>query len=339
MKLEYKPYTLKFKFKAGTSRGILTEKSSVFIRTINQHDSDITEASFIPGLSSDNSEEVISQLSILNKIENGPLRFNNLKEKLCPSLQFAMESIAFNKSESLFSEGKEGIQINGLIWMGSIDFMKDQIAKKLAQKFRVIKLKIGSLNWETEHELLKKIRRKFPKEALELRVDANGAFGFEEARIVLDQLNKLDIHSIEQPIKKGHPLEMQKLCAETPVPIALDEELIGVSAFAKKKQLIETIRPQYLILKPGLLGGFRSCEEWIEIGKQINAGFWVTSALESNVGLNAIAQWTYQLGVSMPQGLGTGGLFHNNIPSPLEIRDDKLFYNPEKQWDFSPLGW
>lgn len=339
MKLDYKPYTLQFKFSAGTSRGTLTEKRSVFIKTCSSVNPIIGEASFIPGLSLDRPEEVMNQLFVLNNSHSTPTQSDNLKEKLSPSLQFAKETLEMDTPKNKFSQGEDGILINGLIWMGTIDFMQAQIAKKIAKKFHVLKLKIGAINWETEYGLLQKIRDKYPKEILELRVDANGAFTFQQAQRVLDQLNKLDIHSIEQPIKKGQIEDMQRLCANTSTPIALDEELIGIQDYSHKKTLIESIRPQYLILKPGLLGGFKSCEEWIKIAHENGADFWVTSALESNVGLNAIAQWTYQLGLNMPQGLGTGELFHNNIPSPLELREDKLFYNPDNKWDYSALGW
>lgn len=337
--IENKAYTLQFNFPAGTSRGILKEKESVIFRLDMGGKLKYAEASFIPGLSMDTLHSTMQQLSTIKlETEEDLMQQIALKSNL-PALQFALETLKLDFPPNAFSKGMEGIPINGLIWMGNMHFMQQQIQQKLQAGFRVIKIKIGAISWDQEHSLLQQIRSKYAKKDVEIRVDANGAFEYKEAPKVLDQLHELDIHSIEQPIKKGQPEFMRKLCAETPVPIALDEELIGINDLKAKKKLIQTIQPQYLILKPGLLGGFHSCEEWIQVAKENHVGFWITSALESNIGLNAIAQWTSQLGVSMPQGLGTGGLYTNNIPSPLEIRGDQLFYNPEKKWDFSSIGW
>ena len=197
--------------------------------------------------------------------------------------------------------------------MGNIEFMQMQIEEKLQQGYKIIKLKIGAIHWQEEHELLKMLRNSFSADQLEIRVDANGAFDEETAKTVLNQLGILKIHSIEQPIKKGNWRALERLCKNTPVPIALDEELIGITKTSEKKELLKAVKPQYLILKPGLMGGFSSCDEWIKIASAHNIGYWVTSALESNIGLNAIAQWTFTLNNPMPQGLGTGGLYTNNI--------------------------
>lgn len=332
-------YKLHFNLPAGTSRGTLHEKDSIFLQLNDALKTKYAEASFIPGLSTESVGDVLQQIKNIDINNTAELLNTVASKKMLPALQFALETLTQENRDNDFSKGLKGIPINGLIWMGDIDFMQQQIRQKIKAGFKVIKIKIGAIGWKQEHALLKKIRSKYTSEDIEIRVDANGAFSFGEAQNVLEQLYKLRIHSIEQPIKKGQIEFMNKLCAETPVPIALDEELIGVNDMLSKRKLIESIKPQYLILKPGLMGGFKSCEEWIQIAKENNAGFWITSALESNIGLNAIAQWTYQLGLSMPQGLGTGGLYSNNIPSPLEIKGNKLFYNPENNWNFSPIGW
>ena len=244
-----------------------------------------------------------------------------------------------------FTDGKDSIKINGLIWMGNADFMQSQIEEKLAKGFDCIKLKIG-VDWKSEKEIIKKLREKFPKEQLELRVDANGAFSYEEARMVLQELADLGIHSIEQPIKKSQVKskksqetdeinstdccvpwnEMAKLCAETPTPIALDEELIGVIDFEEKKKLLETIKPQYIILKPALVGGFSGSDEWIVLAESLGIDWWITSALESNIGLNAICQYTYTKKNPLPQGLGTGALFTNNFETHLQLEGDQMWH-------------
>jgi len=218
--------------------------------------------------------------------------------------------------------------------MGDKEFMKNQIKEMLNQGFSCLKMKIGSINFDAEINLLKSIRKEFSPSEIELRVDANGAFSPEEALGKLDSLSKLKIHSIEQPIQQGQVKSMAQLCANTPIPIALDEELIGVLSSSKKKALIETIKPQYIILKPSLVGGFAGTKEWISIAEKNNAAWWITSALESNVGLNAISQFTYTLKSKLPQGLGTGSLFTNNIESPLEVNKGALHYNNLVNWDF-----
>ncbi|MEG0698212.1 MAG: o-succinylbenzoate synthase, partial [Algoriella sp.] len=243
-------------------------------------------------------------------------RYNdNYTDKLNPDLY-----------ESAFSKGEKGIQTNGLIWMGSIDFMRDQIKEKLAIGYTCLKLKIG-VDWENEFKIIQQLRQDFSAEELELRVDANGGFTFEEAKVVLEQLAELKIHSIEQPIKAGNIEQMAELCATTPTPIVLDEELIGIVFQEDKLTLLEKIKPQYIILKPSLVGGVRGSLEWINAADAYEIPFWITSALESNVGLNAIAQWTAILYPEMPQGLGTGGLFTNNFPSRLALKGEFLYRN------------
>lgn len=230
--------------------------------------------------------------------------------------------------DSPFGRGEEGITINGLVWMGTYEEMLARLEEKLQAGFHCVKLKIGAIDFFKELDLIKRIRDVYTKEQVELRVDANGGFLPENAMSQLEALAKYDIHSIEQPIKQHQWPKMAQLCRETPLPIALDEELIGVNVRSMKQALLDTVRPQYIILKPSLHGGIYGCNEWIELANQRGIGSWITSALESNIGLNAIAHYAakvYGSDVKMPQGLGTGQLFTDNIPMPLEIRGDKLF--------------
>jgi len=238
---------------------------------------------------------------------------------------------------SSFTLGKTAIDINGLVWMGEFDFMKRQIREKIEAGYTCIKLKIGAIEFDEELELVRNVRNEFSENDIEIRVDANGAFSPEDALGKLEQLSEYDLHSIEQPIKQGHWENMAELCEQTPLPIALDEELIGVNEFEQKKTLLRTISPHYIILKPSLVGGFQSSEEWIGIAEKNNIGWWVTSALESNIGLNAIAQWTYYLENKMPQGLGTGQLYTNNFESPLKITKGKLYFDPSTSWNLNSL--
>ena len=230
--------------------------------------------------------------------------------------------------DSPFGKGEEGITINGLVWMGTYEEMLARLEEKLQAGFHCVKLKIGAIDFFKELDLIKRIRDVYTQEQVELRVDANGGFLPENAMSQLEALAKYDIHSIEQPIKQHQWPKMAQLCRETPLPIALDEELIGVNVRSMKEALLDTIRPQYIILKPSLHGGIYGCNEWIQLASQRGIGSWITSALESNIGLHAIAHYAakvYGPNVEMPQGLGTGQLFTDNIPMPLEIRGDKLF--------------
>jgi o-succinylbenzoate synthase len=257
-----------------------------------------------------------------------------------PSIQFGFETALLDFRHGgqrmvfpgPFAEGNLRIPINGLIWMGEAAFMRWQIEEKLAQGYNCLKMKIGAINFEAECNLLASIRERFSPETITLRVDANGAFAPDEAAEKLAILGRFGLHSIEQPIRPGQPDEMTRLCRESPVPVALDEELIGVHGYGEKRKLLEGIRPPYIILKPTLLGGFGHCREWIDLADRLGIGWWITSALESNVGLNAISQFTASLHPTLPQGLGTGQLYHNNIPSPLEITNGFLWYRPGKKW-------
>ncbi|MBV7439872.1 o-succinylbenzoate synthase [Weeksellaceae bacterium TAE3-ERU29] len=333
MKAYFNQYTLIFKRPGGTSRGVLRTKPTYFIYLEKDGFTTVGECNLFKGLSADDTDDYENKLQqVCDAINRGEkVKWEDLRAY--PSIQFGLEQAQLslkNKSQEIlftsdFTKSQRGIKINGLIWMGSLDFMVQQVKEKLENQFSCIKIKIGT-NWEEEKLVLKDLRKQFSKEVLELRVDANGAFSFEESRLILKELADLDIHSIEQPIKQGNWDEMAKLCRETPVPIALDEELIGIFEMDRKKELINHIKPQYIILKPALIGGFKGSQEWINLVEKENIGWWITSALESNIGLNAIAQFTATLDNQMPQGLGTGSLFTNNIESRLEVRGEKLWF-------------
>ena len=303
IKATYKKYNLNFKTPSGTSRGILKIKETWFFILKDNGRVGIGETGLFRGLSIDDVDHYENKLKwVCNHIDLG---LELLRKQLYefPSIQFGLEQAFLSlKSESSFelfpssfTRGKKSIPINGLIWMGNKSFMKNQIQEKLKSGFSCLKRKIGALNFDAEMELLKEIRKEFSSNEIELRVDANGAFNPKNALEKLHRLSDLEIHSIEQPIQQGQVQEMAELCSKAPLPIALDEELIGVFSSEQKKKLIATIAPQYIILKPSLIGGFAGSEEWINFAQQYNCGWWITSALESNVGLNAIAQFTYTL--------------------------------------------
>jgi L-alanine-DL-glutamate epimerase-like enolase superfamily enzyme len=260
-----------------------------------------------------------------------------------PALRFALETalqdLYKNGSKELFpsafTSGAKPIPINGLIWMDQPERMEQQVEKKIADGFDCIKLKIGAREWEAEKELLERIRK--DHEDIQLRVDANGAFSKDEAFERLEELKKLDVHSIEQPIGRGRWEEMAELCRDGAIPVALDEELIGVNDPDLKRSLIETVRPPYLILKPSLVGGYKGGSEWLDLAHEFGIGWWMTSALESNIGLNAIAQWCYKFKNPLHQGLGTGELFLENVGAPLKVENGGLWYDPDEEWDLHPL--
>ena len=343
MKASYKKYILNFKQASGTSRGVLKTKETYFLILNSEEKQGIGECGLFRGLSVDDTPDYEEKLQWLCK--NIHLDFNFLLNELqaYPSIQFGLEmafkSLQSNNPFELFSskftESADSISINGLIWMGSEAFMKQQIQDKIEAGFNCIKMKIGAIDFQTEINLLKSIRKEFTSKDIELRVDANGAFSTSEALDKLKILSDLEIHSIEQPIKQGQIYEMAKLCEETPLPIALDEELIGVFSVTEKQKLVKTIKPHYIILKPSLIGGFKGTDEWIAIATQNQIDWWVTSALESNIGLNAIAQYTYTKQSKMPQGLGTGGLFTNNFDCPLQVKNGTLQYNNKIHWKFN----
>nr|WP_321235602.1 o-succinylbenzoate synthase [uncultured Psychroserpens sp.] len=343
MKATCKHHILHFKSPSGTSRGILKTKDTWFIVLNDNGKTGIGECGMFRGLSSDDRPDFENKLQWVCDNINLGLDVLLLELLAFPSIEFGLE-MAFKSLESQdgfelfpseFTKNEAPIPINGLIWMGSEAFMKQQIKAKLEAGFSCIKMKIGAIDFQRELELLKSIRQEFSAKDIELRVDANGAFSPSEALEKLKQLSEYDLHSIEQPIKQGQFDAMTRLCEETPLPIALDEELIGVFSVTDKQELLQIIKPQYIILKPTLVGGFRSSEAWITIAEQQNIGWWITSALESNIGLNAIAQWTYTLKSSLPQGLGTGGLFTNNFDSPLVVKNGTLRYEKDTSWNFN----
>ena len=345
MKATYKKHILNFKLPAGTSRGVLKTKETFFLKIDKEGKTGIGECSVFRGLSFDDVANYEEKLQWT--CDNINLGLANLIEELkqFPSIQFGVEMafLDLKAKDSMllypsnFTDSDDAIPINGLVWMGDFDFMQKQIIEKLDSGFSCVKMKIGAIDFESEIALLKKIREEFTADEVELRVDANGAFSKDEALEKLKILSDFEIHSIEQPIKQGQVDDMAWLCENTPLYIALDEELIGIIDSHEKNKLLETIKPQYIILKPSLVGGIKGSMEWINIANENNINWWITSALESNVGLNAIAQWTYTLNNPMPQGLGTGSLFTNNITSPLEVADGKLFYNQDIDWELSKI--
>ncbi|OXA90968.1 o-succinylbenzoate synthase [Flavobacterium hercynium] len=341
MKASYHQYMLEFKRPSGTSRGIMTQKETWFIVLEENGKKGIGECGILRGLSADDRPDYEEKLQWT--CDNIHLGKDQLWDALLefPSIQFGIE-MAFLSLQSEnpyllfpsdFTTTSQSIVINGLVWMGEEAFMKQQIEEKLADGFTCIKLKIGAIDFQKELDLLQFIRSHFSAEQIEIRVDANGAFALDEALDKLNQLNKFQLHSIEQPIKKGNIKAMSDLCLETPFPIALDEELIGVFSLAEKEKLIQEIKPQYIILKPSFVGGFKGTQEWITLAEKYNIGWWITSALESNIGLNAIAQWTFLQNSAMPQGLGTGALYTNNFDCPLEVTKGQLWYDKTKKWD------
>jgi O-succinylbenzoate synthase len=342
MQLNFKPHILKFIKPGGTSRGVLTEKPSHLLSVLLENGNlAYGEISTIPGLSIDTHEDILRTVADIQK--NPDLSFwLNQSEVLnkVPAVKFALETLALDIEsggekilfKSDFTNGKKGIAINGLIWMGEPNFMQQQIEEKLAEGFSCIKMKIGAIDFETEYKLLREIRKNFDAKTITLRVDANGAFSPKEAPKILEKLALLDIHSIEQPIKPHQINEMSSLCERQILPIALDEELIGVFGSTQKEKLLTQIKPQYIILKPSLLGGLAECDEWINLCKKHNVDFWITSALEGNIGLNAIAQYTFDRKIKGYQGLGTGKLFSNNFDSPLVVKNGYIWHKPELGW-------
>jgi o-succinylbenzoate synthase len=340
LKATYHKYILDFKKPSGTSRGVLTQKETWFLVLQNDEKKGIGECGILRGLSCDDRPDYEEKLQwVCNHIHLGE---KALWEALIefPSIQFGVEmafqSLAsetpFLLFPSDFTLGEKSIPINGLIWMGEAQEMKLQIEEKIAQSFKCIKLKIGAIDFDKELELLHYIRQNFTPEQIEIRVDANGAFSEIEALNKLNKISGYQLHSIEQPIQKKHTDSMSELCKNSKIDIALDEELIGVFSYQEKEDLLLKIKPQYIILKPSFVGGFRGINEWILLAKKHNIGWWITSALESNIGLNAIAQFTFLKQNVMPQGLGTGGLFTNNFDCPLEVKNGQLFYNPNLKW-------
>lgn len=343
--------TLIFRFEAGTSRGTLKTRDVYWIKAVDPEIPELVgwgEAAPLVKLSPDHRtdfEEILANiLSELSK-ETWEMEETAILEKVSSLIPFELPSIRFAFEMALldvlnggkkrffsspFFDHQKPIPINGLIWMGDKEFMLEQIDLKIKEGFDCIKMKIGAIDFEQEIKLLNYIRNRFSKDQMVLRVDANGAFSPNEAIEKLHRLAELDIHSIEQPIAAGQRSLMRKLCKETPLPIALDEELIGVQ---NKEELLDQIKPQHIILKPTLVGGILETRSWIQLAEERGIGWWITSALESNLGLNAISQLASSLNPTIPQGLGTGKLYHNNLDSPLEIHQGEIIYNSEKSWE------
>ena len=353
--VSFRKFELIFKNPSGTSRGILTKKPSWFLEIQKGSKNGVGECSIIEGLSPDyeNDSQYESKLEIVSSkleiilrknavfyhFDYSIYRFLNsdllqlFKEIIdFPSIVFGVEVALldfFSKEKGIlfdnsFSRGQSSIPINGLVWMGSEEFMQEQIEQKLAAGFSTIKMKVGAIDFQKELNLLKGIRKRYSKEEITLRVDANGAFSFEEAKNVILELKSLEIHSIEQPLAAGQIENMRLLCSENILPVALDEEMIGINSLEEKERLIDSISPQFIILKPSLHGGIFGSFEWIKLAEARNIDWWITSALESSIGLNAIAQFTGEFNVSIPQGLGTGGLYTNNLPTDLVIENGYL---------------
>ncbi len=349
MKAEYARYTLRFKEKAVTSRDVLTSRDTYYIRIWDNAGENfgLGECALFKGLGDDDVPDYEERLRETCRAISSISSPGEIKVPPLTSLRFGVETALADLANggsrmpfpTLWSLGKSEIPINGLIWMGPREKMLARIDEKLRDGFRCMKLKIGGIDFDDEMLLIKYIRDRFNPDQLELRLDANGAFTPGNALQRLERLSRYSIHSIEQPIKAGQWKDMERICRESPIPIALDEELIGCHDTAGKKELLDAIHPQYIILKPSLCGGLLSADEWISLAETGNIGWWATSALESNIGLNAIAQWVSAKSPSMPQGLGTGKLYVNNIPSPLAQVRDVLRYNPDAKWELPQLDW
>lgn len=336
MHYEIEERVLHFKQPAGTSRGVYTTRKIWLVHLSDGEHQGVGECAPLPDLSCDAMGDA-QYLGLLNQFcqelcDNGEIDYEAMRDY--PSMLFGLETALLSLQspttlfDTAFSRGEEGIPINGLVWMGNYDEMLQRMEEKLEKGFRCVKLKIGAIDFEKELDLIKRIRDRFSFHEVELRLDANGAFPFDEALYKLELLSQYAIHSIEQPIRQGQWAYMAELCRESPLPIALDEELIGVNDEEMKRHMLNIIKPRYIILKPSLHGGMTGCREWIDAAREQGIGSWITSALESNIGLNAIAQFAsdvYGPHITMPQGLGTGQLFTDNIPMPLEIRGDQLW--------------
>lgn len=326
--------TLHFKQPAGTSRGVYTTRKIWLVYLSDGKKTGMGECAPLPDLSCDvrNDYEEVLEGFCQKLCESGEIDYEAMRDY--PSMLFGLETALLNLQhgdimfDTAFSRGEVGIPINGLVWMGNYDEMLQRMEEKLEKGFRCVKLKIGAIDFDQELDLVKRIRDRFSFHEVELRLDANGAFPYEEALYKLELLSQYAIHSIEQPIKAQQWALMAELCRESPLPIALDEELIGVNDPEMKHHMLNIIKPRYIILKPSLHGGMQGCREWIKTARDMGIDSWITSALESNIGLNAIAQFAadvYGDHITMPQGLGTGQLFTDNIPMSLEIRGDKLW--------------
>lgn len=341
---------LRFKEPAGTSRGIMMEKPTYLLKVWDERNPEVYglgESAVFPGLSPEANERYEYKLiELLANIAIG--RPTDLSRH--SSIQYGLEQALRDFSsggrrlyfDSPFTSGEKSITINGLIWMGSFEEMHRRLEAKMAEGFRCIKFKIGAIDWERELSLIRSVRKKYSPEQLTIRVDANGAFHMEDVFLKLKQLADLGVHSIEQPIPAHFPDLMRFICEVSPLPVALDEELIGIYGADEKRRLLDYIKPAYIILKPALCGGFSGAREWMQAADELGIGHWITSALESNVGLNALAQFTGTLDPQIPQGLGTGALYTNNFSLPIGLTSDRLHFLPNEPIDntqFDTLDW
>ena len=348
LRATWKELTLTPKFELGTSKGPITSRSVWYLIAWHSERPEVKgigEAALFPGHSKEFPADVKLKLTELCTDTS------NWRERLTtdlvevPSVRFAVEQCLKDLDASgskvlypsAFTLGKQGIPINGLVWMGDKSTMRERIKAQIASGFTTIKMKIGAIGVEDELALLKSVRAEFNVKDITLRVDANGAFDARTAPDVLRRLAELEVESIEQPVPPGLYEVMEELCATSPLPIALDEDLIGLNTRDAKADLLDAVKPAYIVIKPSLVGGWVAAEEWIALAKARGIGWWVTSALESSIGLNAIAQWTATLGVTSAQGLGTGSVYADNIPSPLEVSGGKLHYRPEGEWDLGRI--
>jgi o-succinylbenzoate synthase len=355
--LEIIPHTLIFKFAARTSRGPISNHHTWLLRVWDDQNPSVVgygECAPFEGISLDHSpdyEQMLrSAINLFNgkSLPNSLAQIDNYVELIdirLPSVRFGLETalrdLFYGGQQRIFEanfyDSRRPIDINGLVWMGAKEEMLERLELKAMAGFDCIKLKIGALDFDEELEVIKAVRNMTNSDNLTLRVDANGAYSLAEVDSVLELLAKYHIHSIEQPVKTGQIEAMRQLCAKSPVAIALDEELVSITEKVEKEQLLATIRPQYIVLKPTLLGGFKATHEWINIAERLNIGWWITSALESNIGLNAICQFTSQFDTMIPQGLGTGDIYTNNIPSPLSINNGCVYWDDAKSWEFSVI--
>ncbi|MBS1683030.1 MAG: o-succinylbenzoate synthase [Bacteroidetes bacterium] len=355
------PFVFKFSFAARTSRGPMTEKTSWFIRLWDDRNPEVYglgECGPLPGLSKKNGIEFETILDEeIKKIESKNLSLpmgenisavadffqSNKINREYSAIAFGLETALLdlmNGGQRIIFKNKfieqTPVPINGLVWMGGLDFMLQQVEIKIRDGFKCVKLKVGGLDFEKECDVLQYIRRKYFRDNIEIRLDANGAFRKEDALDKLNSLKRFNVHSIEQPIKPGLP-EMEEICAKSPIPVAFDEELIGINSAEEKEKLLTKLKPNYIILKPTMHGGLLGCAEWIRIAEKSNIGWWITSALESNIGLNAIAQFTSQYTSNLYHGLGTGQIYDNNFPSPLSAEKGILKFDPQEKWDLVSL--
>lgn len=343
LRAEWCKYRLDFKFLAKTSRESMLYKDTYFVRLYDESSPEICgigECGLFRGLSAD---DVAGYEDILSSVCRNPQGQLPPMSSIVMGFETAARDLAEGGRRVIYAsdwlDSSRGIEINGLIWMGDKQLMLERVREKIEAGFTVLKLKIGGIDFDEELDILAHIRRQFNPSDLTIRLDANGSFSVGNALDCLDRLSRYSIHSIEQPIKAGLVDDMALICRKSPIDIALDEELIGMTPDDCKFVLLNEIRPRYIILKPTLCGGFAEADRWIAAADSFGIGWWATSALESNIGLNAIAQWLAAKDNPLPQGLGTGALYHNNIPSPIEQRGSQLFYNAANAWQIPDLQW